>query len=492
MAALSSLNSAAAAGAPVRSRGNDRAATPADGRDFASLVDRAATPEAGATKSGTAKAEATESAASPARSDAAAAPQSTRDDAAASAPQRPDGRRAAVKPALQAPITEPVIDPPTPDETDAVADGAQKDDAGKDGDPAAVADSANPPVVLPSPPPIVSPLAQPISAEAASESTGVAALDLFGTMKGRDGKVSSPDAMGAAETQVAPEAPGAAMVEAAGNKAIAEKSADLAKATAASLLQLARDHIDREKTSVKTADTNDAASDSADMVSHIAFSGDKAPVGSAPQPVQVAAPAGSLAAAAPTIDLSATLGAQVVDMGVSGQWIDGLARDIAGLSAHGAQGRFQINAAQLGPVQVDIRQGADGTAVNLTVATEAAETALRQDSDRLRLDASLSAMRITDVRIERAPVVTEATRADAAHQQSGQQSGSGNAASHGQGNGQAAGQGMAQSQSQGQSQGRWQSRENLGGTPKSLGDPVVLNHVGAGDSIGDGVRARYA
>ncbi|EZP73260.1 hypothetical protein BV96_00699 [Sphingomonas paucimobilis] len=202
--------------------------------------------------------------------------------------------------------------------------------------------------------------------------------------------------------------------------------------------------------------------------------------------------AGAQAAPSPSMpvaDLSASLGAQVVDMGVSGQWIDGLARDIAGLSANGAQGRFQINGDQLGTVQVDIRQGADGAAVSLTVASEAAEMALRQDSDRLKLDAGLSAVRIAEVRVERAHVA-EAARSDmggdsSQRQPSQQQQGSQTASSWAQ-NG---GQNMGQPQGQ---QGRWQTRENSAFSPKSSGDPAVLNHAEARQDASGAVRARYA
>lgn len=196
----------------------------------------------------------------------------------------------------------------------------------------------------------------------------------------------------------------------------------------------------------------------------------------------------SAAASPPVVDLSASLGAQVVDMGVSGQWIDGLARDIAGLSAHGAQGRFQINADQLGPVQVDIRQGADGAAVSLTVASEAAEMALRQDSDRLRLDAGLSAVRISEVKIERAPHVVEAARADSANQQGSQQQPSQQQSSQ-TANGWA---NNSQNMAQSQGQGRWQARENTTFAPKNSGDPAVLNHDETRRAGNDAARARYA
>lgn len=202
----------------------------------------------------------------------------------------------------------------------------------------------------------------------------------------------------------------------------------------------------------------------------------------APSPaVGAAAPAAAITL--PTVDLSASLNTQMVDMGVSGQWIDGLARDIAGLSANGAQGRFQIDAHQLGPVQVDIRQGADGAAVSLTVASEAAEMALRQDSDRLRTDAGLSAVRITDVRIERAPHVAEATRAENGGQQSPQQQSSQNSA---------AWTNNGQNMGQPQGQGRWRPQENNAFAPKNSGDPAVLNHEEARHPANGPVRARYA
>lgn len=212
-----------------------------------------------------------------------------------------------------------------------------------------------------------------------------------------------------------------------------------------------------------------------------------APVQPAAQPVATTAPA------IPTVDLSASLGAQVVDMGVSGQWIDGLARDIAGLSANGAQGRFQIRADQLGPIQVDIRQGEDGAAISLTVATEAAEQALRQDSDRLKLDASLSAVRISEVKIERASQPTESARADSiTAQNSAQQQPGGSNQNSGQTAGQGLGQNMGQSSAQSHMQGRGQQRENIALGHKAGNDGAVLNHMDAGDTAGGAVRARYA
>lgn len=262
------------------------------------------------------------------------------------------------------------------------------------------------------------------------------------------------------------------------------------KAEALALLQLVRDQVTARQSGapVRVGDrVSAAAKPRSDRVAPIADApavplamppeAAAQPVSSAP--AQVALPLATV----PVVDLSASLGAQVVDMGVSGQWIDGLARDIAGLSANGAQGRFQLNSDQLGAVQVDIRQGSEGAAVNLTVASEAAEMALRQDSDRLKLDASLSSVRIAEVKIERSPVA-ETARPDSAGQQSSQQ-GSSQAQSAWANNSQNMGQPQGQ-------QGRWQGRENNGFTPKSSGDPAVLNHEQAQQRGGESARARYA
>ncbi|BAI97912.1 hypothetical protein Sj15T_23220 [Sphingobium sp. TA15] len=229
-------------------------------------------------------------------------------------------------------------------------------------------------------------------------------------------------------------------------------------------------------TPVEAAPTHSAQHNPVDAVSQMPL----AQPASAPSIPPVVAPQ--------PVDLSASLGAQIVDMGVSGQWIDGLAREIAGLSANGAQGRFQINADQLGAVQVDIRQGSEGAAVSLTVASEAAEMALRQDSDRLRIDAGLSAVRIAEVKIERMPHVAEAAKADSANQQqSSQQQGSQGANAWANN-----GHNMAQSQGQAQGQGRWRPQENSAFAAKNSGDPAVLNHDELRHAGNPAARARYA
>lgn len=212
----------------------------------------------------------------------------------------------------------------------------------------------------------------------------------------------------------------------------------------------------------------------------------------------IALPASVLPPSAPT-DLSATLGNRMIDMGVSGQWIDGLARDIAGLSANGAQGRFQIDADHLGPVRVDIRQGVQGMSVSLTVATAAAETALRQDGDRLRLDAGLVAMRIADLRIERsahlaenvAPPPSRDSQNAPGHPPAGPRQEDGGRSDGGRNDGAWAGTGQSAEQD------RWRARENFApggkdGAGPSVSDPVDAREMTGGGPRRDMARARYA
>lgn len=265
------------------------------------------------------------------------------------------------------------------------------------------------------------------------------------------------------------------------------------RAEAVSLLQFVRDHLSARATPSTTEPAAMAASEPA--AAPMPDTGITATSAATPNFTTAITPQPSPAAAAiaapsvATPDLSASLGAQVVDMGVQGQWIDGLAREIAGLSAHGAQGRFQIDTQQLGPVQVAIRQDADGAAISLTVASQAAEDALRQDSDRLRLDAGLQAIRINEVKIERAPHIAEAARTDTQNQQQSNQQNS----QHGQQSAwQAQGQNLGQNANQSAQQGRWQGRENISGNLKGGGDASVLTRADAGESTRDGPRARYA
>lgn len=120
-----------------------------------------------------------------------------------------------------------------------------------------------------------------------------------------------------------------------------------------------------------------------------------------PGTAEIATP---LAPAIATADTGAMLGEQVIDMGVEGQWIDQMAREIAEISAGTGRASFTLNPENLGRLQVDILQRDDGADVRLIADTDEAAAALSQGRQQLQQDARLQAVRIHDVHIERAPV----------------------------------------------------------------------------------------
>src|SRR3546814_5204463 len=62
----------------------------------------------------------------------------------------------------------------------------------------------------------------------------------------------------------------------------------------------------------------------------------------------------------PAVDTGSVLADRVIDMGVDGQWIDRMAREIADISAGTGRATFTLNPANLGKLQVDIIQGEEG------------------------------------------------------------------------------------------------------------------------------------
>jgi hypothetical protein len=117
--------------------------------------------------------------------------------------------------------------------------------------------------------------------------------------------------------------------------------------------------------------------------------------------MDMATPSAPVLAAA---DTGAMLGEQVIDMGVEGQWIDRMAREIADISAGTGRATFTLNPENLGRLQIDILQRDDGADVRLIADTDEAAAALSQGRQQLQQDARLQAVRIHDVQVERAPV----------------------------------------------------------------------------------------
>ncbi|MPT49285.1 MAG: hypothetical protein E2598_12860 [Sphingobium sp.] len=218
-----------------------------------------------------------------------------------------------------------------------------------------------------------------------------------------------------------------------------------------------------------------------------------APSSSIPSVASSTAPSGAFSVALNNASglsspVAAALNQQVIDLGVSGQWIDDIAREIASISANPGQGSFRIASPHLGGVKVDLMPGTHGTDIRMTVESELAHAALQKDQSRLLQDAELAALRIGDVRIERAPA-SDTTRNE----------------SHA--NGQHQGQATAQAGAgQHQGQGNSSARQDMAGTndgnsgqnnAKTPFTKTVMKEVGDGDAganlrSGRGGDARYA
>lgn len=128
----------------------------------------------------------------------------------------------------------------------------------------------------------------------------------------------------------------------------------------------------------------------------------------AANPVNLTAPLPDMVAvwspAIPAADTAAALGEQVIDMGVDGQWIDRMAREIADVAAGTGRATFTLHPQNLGKLQVEILQREEGANVRMIAETDAAAEALNQGRHQFQQDARLQAIRINDLQVERAPV----------------------------------------------------------------------------------------
>lgn len=215
---------------------------------------------------------------------------------------------------------------------------------------------------------------------------------------------------------------------------------------------------------------------------------------------QISAPLPAVQLSTPA-SLSGSLGQQVVDMGISGQWIDDIARQIASISANPGHGSFRIASHELGAVQVDIAPASvgSGSDVVMRVDSDAAFAALNEDKDRLMHDARMASVRIGELRIDRLAPPQETARGDMNGNTQQQQ----NQASQQQGNSSSLSQNGAQmSDRGGQQQGRPDAAslagQNQGGNnPKAPFTTTVMRGADADEANGPmrsgrGDSARYA
>lgn len=140
------------------------------------------------------------------------------------------------------------------------------------------------------------------------------------------------------------------------------------------------------------------------------------------------------------------LGDQVIDMGVAGQWIDRMAREITALAEGGGHSRFTLNPPHLGRLQVDLWQGQDATSVRFVAETDEAARRLGEGRAALHVDARLAALNLASITIEKAALSQESPR-----------EGGGQAQQQAAGHGQAQGQHQARAgrdEAQGEGAGR--------------------------------------
>jgi len=175
-----------------------------------------------------------------------------------------------------------------------------------------------------------------------------------------------------------------------------------------------------------------------------------------------AAPADRTQIGAPGVSVSGSgataqaLGERVIDMGVSGQWIDRMAREISALAQGGGQSRFVLNPPHLGRLDVEIALQGDVANIRMTAETDEAAQRLNEARPAMQADARVAALAIGTFTIEKAH-----GQSDPARDQGGGQRGSGDMpgqaqqqAAGGQGQGQA-GSGRSGADPQ---RGEWLSR----------------------------------
>jgi hypothetical protein len=89
-----------------------------------------------------------------------------------------------------------------------------------------------------------------------------------------------------------------------------------------------------------------------------------------------------------------------LDLARETEWLDRLARDIARAGANDAPLRFRLHPQTLGSLHVELQQGDHGTAVRLTVETEAARQILTDAQPRLAAEARAQGVRIAETHVD--------------------------------------------------------------------------------------------
>jgi hypothetical protein len=128
---------------------------------------------------------------------------------------------------------------------------------------------------------------------------------------------------------------------------------------------------------------------------------------------------------------------QIIDMSVSGQWIDRMAREIATVADGNGHAHFQLSPPNLGRIQVELWSGGDQTNVRLLTETDEATRRLREGQSALEAHARVASLSLGSVTVEKSSAPLDS--GDKQNQrQSAEQNGTANQQSFAQAQGQSA------------------------------------------------------
>ncbi|MBO9575997.1 MAG: flagellar hook-length control protein FliK [Sphingobium sp.] len=319
---------------------------------------------------------------------------------------------------------------------------------------------------------------QPVEQTPAKKKAGLAAIDADASGgSSRQAQITLPQAVKTAEDAKPAETPVASLANARNvAPAPAKADAQVTIAAQANVAAQARagdqpgaggkdgegpnsDRLAALKVSAEAANDDSSAVAAADPFRDILQS--LPPVVQSQLSVQ---PASSLAVDAPVATSAAPstgelLGDKLIDMSVSGQWIDRMAREIASLSEGTGHSRFQLMPPNLGKIQVDLWQGEDKTNVRLLTETDEAARRLREGQGALEASARMAALSLGTVSVEKSSTGFDSPRDQGQNPRQQAQSDFGNQSQQ---------QASAQAQSQ-SGQGRGNTGANNGGSSAVIG-----------------------
>lgn len=166
--------------------------------------------------------------------------------------------------------------------------------------------------------------------------------------------------------------------------------------------ETATDTAKADPTPVKAAQKQVAAAPAPATIQAVAA----APVTELPQPALSPAATQSVTdAAEKTATADGTRTADLVaerklDLSRDSAWLDRLARDISRAASDDSPLRFRLHPQTLGSLQVELQQGDRGTAVRMTVDTEAARQILTDAQPRLAAEARAQGVRIAETHVD--------------------------------------------------------------------------------------------